>query len=113
MIFSRLTSLGFPRYRLLASQATVKSSSKNGGIVKWLWISSISIFTICCVLQNPDLYVPIYDKVPRDDFYFNKHYFAAVKSNRMHIVPPVRMHHDGVLEFPYEDEENYENPCKK
>ncbi|CAH8868085.1 unnamed protein product [Trichobilharzia szidati] len=118
MIFSRLPLIALRNAKFPLRQAHSKSACEKQGVLKWACqnypvvylgglifgaVSAITLYTIRCLLQNPDLFLPFYDKIPRDEYYFDKHYFGAKQPENMDVLPPVRMHHDGVLEFPYEN----------
>ncbi|CAH8868099.1 unnamed protein product [Trichobilharzia szidati] len=118
MVLSRLSSLALSRHSVPLFQQKLKSSTHQGGAVKWMvdnypvtFLASLVgggvvvmlTYTAVCLLKNPDLYLPVYDRIPRHEHYFNKHYFGARTPERLDFVPPVRMHYDGALELPYED----------
>ena len=65
-------------------------------------LSAIATYTVACVFTNPDIRLPFYDDKPRNEYYFNKHYFGAQKNTDPRL-PPVRMHYNGDLEFPYDN----------
>ncbi|VDD74648.1 unnamed protein product [Mesocestoides corti] len=115
MILSRLLTLGPRRSKLEIIPA------RNGAVLAWMkknfavtylmfvvgsGLAAFATYTVVCLLRNPDIRLPFYDDKPRDEYYFNKHYFGASK-NTDPRVPPVRMHYNGDLEFPYD------NPLRK
>ncbi len=65
----------------------------------WFAISGYALYS---ALKNPDITLPYYDKVPRNEHYFNRQY-AGAKLSADPRLPPVRMRHDGRLEFPYDE----------
>ncbi|KAM3177704.1 hypothetical protein ACTXT7_004036 [Hymenolepis weldensis] len=65
-------------------------------------LTALTTYTITCIFKNPDIHLPFYDEKPRDEYYFNKHYFGS-NYNTDPRLPPVRMHHNGDLEFPYDN----------
>nr|CAX71013.1 hypothetical protein [Schistosoma japonicum] len=120
MLLSRLSLLAPCRRKLFVSSQRLSYSAHQEGGVSWLYenypvtfLGSVVAggvfimlgYTAVCVLKNPDLYVPAYDRMPRDEVYFNKHYFGAGIPERLDIIPPVRLHYDGVLDLPYEDKQ--------
>ncbi|VDP85298.1 unnamed protein product [Echinostoma caproni] len=55
-----------------------------------------------------------YESMPRNEYYFRKRWYPPYEHQKM--VPPVRMHCDGSLEFPYDEEESYvrrDEPCNR
>lgn len=118
MSLSRLSLIASCRRGLSVSPHRLSSTAHQGGAVNWLiknypvtFLGSVVSFgvvlmigySIVCVAKNPDLYIAIYDRVPRDEFFFNKDYFGAKVPETSNIAPPVRMHYNGVLDLPYED----------
>ncbi|KAL5965904.1 hypothetical protein TSMEX_006347 [Taenia solium] len=111
MIFSRLHVLGSVPNKL----AIVPR--RNGAVFTWMkknfavsylifvvgsGLVSLAMYTVTCLFRNPDIRLPFYDDKPRDEYYFNKHYFGA-SANTDPRLPPVRMHYNGDLEFPYDN----------
>lgn len=111
MIFSRLLPI-VPRSANLAIVPRRHGSwipwmKKNFAVTYLMFVigsglASLVSYTIVCVLRNPDIRLPFYDDKPRDEYYFNKHYFGA-KHNTDPRLPPVRMHYNGDLEFPFDN----------
>ncbi|VDM32855.1 unnamed protein product [Hydatigera taeniaeformis] len=111
MIFSRLPILS-PISNKLAI-----IPRRNGAVLTWMkknfavsylifvvgsGLASLAMYTVTCLFRNPDIRLPFYDDKPRDEYYFNKHYFGASKNTDPRL-PPVRMHYNGDLEFPYDN----------
>ncbi|KAL7055460.1 hypothetical protein AAHC03_022900 [Spirometra sp. Aus1] len=115
MILSRMLAFGSARtLRMFSTQAPQAGKAvtamawlkKNYAVTYLIFVVSsgliaLTTYTITCVLRNPDLRLPFYDDRPRDEYYFNRHYFGAARSEDPRL-PPVRMHYDGELEFPYD-----------
>ncbi|VDN39632.1 unnamed protein product [Dibothriocephalus latus] len=115
MILSRMLAFGSLRVpRMFSTQ--IQHSGKQMTITAWLkknfavtylifvvgsGLVALTTYTITCVLRNPDIRLPFYDDRPRDEYYFNQHYFGARQTDDPRL-PPVRMHYDGELDFPYD-----------
>uniref|UniRef100_A0A5K4F9X3 Conserved plasma membrane protein n=2 Tax=Schistosoma mansoni TaxID=6183 RepID=A0A5K4F9X3_SCHMA len=118
MSLSRLSLLACCRRGLFVSPHRLSSTAHQGGTFNWLvenypvtYLSTLVGmgvvlmigYSIVCVAKNPDLYIPVYDRVPRDELFFNKDYFGAKVPETSCITPAVRMHYNGVLDLPYEN----------
>ncbi|VDM03019.1 unnamed protein product [Schistocephalus solidus] len=115
MMLSRMIVFGSFRAPRMFSTLTQQSSKpltvtawlkKNYAVTYLIFVVSsgmiaLTTYAITCILRNPDLRLPFYDDRPRDEYYFNRHYFGARRSEDPRL-PPVRMHYDGELEFPYD-----------
>ncbi|KAA3675101.1 uncharacterized protein DEA37_0003377 [Paragonimus westermani] len=113
-----LSKLSRPPFRLIRGQQVgqrlvqTKTSWKDNFFVKHYpvtylvfivggGITALFTYGILNLALNPDIYLPT-SKIPRNEYYFNQLYFGS-KPGTLDMKPPVRMHYDGRIEFPYDD----------
>lgn len=82
----------------------VAATSVGCGAMAWLAVQNIFF--------NPDFRFS-FENMPRNEYLFWKRWDHSERKPK--VLPPVRMHCDASLEFPYDDQETYvrrDEPCK-